>query len=471
MRAQPTMSRGNRQMLRIFTPAAEELNINSGQGRPVAHQDLLGTAGDLVPRRGARHLSQTSRSSQPQDDALVVDFQDRHELRRMPTFEAELQGLVRSGTVSILCVWGEMGSKGLFRRRLEAARRFGGLGRRSIIKVDAIDQYNGRTRFDVFVPARWLERLNAVLNTYSRSKRFYWYCRPHVSYLIRVGRGISAGMRNLREYRRQHGAVPATREGNTSPIGVMPLLVATYNINGLKRKKMEVRTFLQDVRCDVLGLQETLIRASDWHLRVPGYRCVASTGNTIHSQRGIALLVADKFSCNPVGRSSPYWVFARILGSTLAKPVIVGTVYIPHVHRREALEKLPLAVASLRAKYPEDPLVLMGDWNSDLHDVQGEVSHWPTPVRVVPNRGHKATRAQGDRTIDHITYAGVPVTPNTVIEAEVLQDWDLSDHWPVTCRIPSMVVGAPLARPGGGTWRCEEEDPDQRSGESSQGCE
>ena len=77
----------------------------------------------------------------------------------MPTYHTELQGLLNTGVVKIVCVWGDMGSKGLFRRRLEAARRWGGLGIRLILNVA---QTNGRIRFDVYAPECWAQQLYEV---------------------------------------------------------------------------------------------------------------------------------------------------------------------------------------------------------------------------------------------------------------------------------------------------------------------
>ena len=293
-----------------------------------------------------------------------------------------------------------MGSKLLFRKRLEAANCWGGLGTRLVLKVERVDQANGRMQFDVYIPESWANQFCEALEAYSRRKRFRWHYRLRVPCIVRVGRGVSSTAKYTRHNLDHHRAAKPRGGAAGSPA----LQIATYNGNGLRPKKMEVRAFLQETKSD---------------MRVPGYRCLASTGNNIRSERGIALLVFDKFSCIPVGRSSPYWVFARIYGATLTTAVIMGKMYIPHCHRNEALTKLPIVVASLRNSYPEDPIILMGEWNSDIHNIQGEVNHWPTPMRVVPNKGNQATHNQGC-TIDHIAYSGVLTEPGIPMEAEFL---------------------------------------------------
>jgi exonuclease III len=58
-----------------------------------------------------------------------------------------------------------------------------------------------------------------------------------------------------------------------------PLVVGTLNINGLHRKKTDLGVLLQQTRCDVMALQEMLLRSSDWQLRLPGYHCFSAMGD------------------------------------------------------------------------------------------------------------------------------------------------------------------------------------------------
>ena len=170
-------------------------------------------------------------------------------------------------------------------------------------------------------------------------------------------------------------------------------------------------------------------------------------GDLQASARGVSLLVANRFACQPVGRTSPYWVFARLFGATLPSPILVGTVYVPHrAGRHHVLTQLPLTVASLREEFPQDPLILTGDWNMDLHEVQTETVTWPVPLHTLANYGNTPTRRNSDRTVDHISYLGVPQDTN-VPAPRVLEDWDLSDHYPVVARIPRLLTRDPPPPP------------------------
>ena len=67
-------------------------------------------------------------------------------------------------------------------------------------------------------------------------------------------------------------------------------------------------------------------------------------GDMTASQRGMALLlVSTKFNCAQVGKATPYWTFARLYGATLARPIIVGSMYVPcRLDRRVVLNALPV---------------------------------------------------------------------------------------------------------------------------------
>ena len=325
-----------------------------------------------------------------------------------------------------LCVWGEPGDTALMWSRIDLLCRASAL-RRYITKVQRVQQEDGRHRFDIWIEAAFetglLERLSQGV------ERFGWYVRRHIPYIDRVGRG----------------ATPAPREAEPADLApteeVAPLLVGSLNVHGIRKKKQDVRTLLEESRCEVLGLQETLLNVSDWHLRMPGFHCLTSMGDSIESERGVALMVSTKYNCSPVGKASSYWTCARIYGATLARPFLVGSVYIPHRRgRAKALRTLPLMLAKLHDDYPEDPLVLLGDFNMTLDKLQLETTSWTLPFHVIPNTGGVATRQDRGgsvgKCIDHILYSGVPLT--TVATARVLRTWDISDHYPVMGVIPDM---------------------------------
>ena len=219
-------------------------------------------------------------------------------------------------------------------------------------------------------------------------------------------------------------------------------MVGTLNINGLQHKKTDLRVLLQQTKCDVMALQETLLRSSDWQLRLPGYHCFTAMGDLTASQRGVALVVSTKFNCTPVGKATPFWTFARVYGATLLSPLIVGTVYVPcRVARRRVLRALPAALDALHREFPDDPIVMMGDFNMTMTELQTQMGSWDLPFRVLPIRGGAPTRRSrrwGDPTpaIDFITFCGGTVA--AVPPARALDCWDISDHFPVIANLPGL---------------------------------
>jgi hypothetical protein len=110
-------------------------------------------------------------------------------------------------------------------------------------------------------------------------------------------------------------------------------------------------------------------------------------------------------------------------------------------------------------------LILTGDWNMDLDEVQRETVSWPTPIQALANQGAQPTRRRSDRAIDHIAYRGTPATPGPIPAPRVLDDWDLSDHFPVLARFPSLVARrapAPVAPPTTGHTRIFVKRPEIR---------
>ena len=221
-----------------------------------------------------------------------------------------------------------------------------------------------------------------------------------------------------------------------------PLVVGTPNINGLHCKKSNLRILLQQTRCDIMALQETLLRSSDWQLCLPGYHCFTAMGDLSASQQGVALVVSTRFNCTAVGKATPYWTFARVYGATVLYPRILGTIYFPfRVERRRVLWALPRALAALHWEFSNDPIVLMGDFNMTMTELQLQMGLWDLPFRVFTIRGGGPTRRSrqwGDPTpaIDIITYCGE--TRAAVLPAKVLDHWDILNHFPVIANLPGL---------------------------------
>jgi len=226
-----------------------------------------------------------------------------------------------------------------------------------------------------------------------------------------------------------------------------PNLIATWNVHGLKPKRTEVEYFMRKEGVAVLALQETLRGVDDWRLRLGAYQCIeAPCKPGVPGKRGVALAVAPNLICHEIGTRSDNWVWAKVYkpGAKL-RPWIIGSVYIPaHAgpNRREVIKQLRDSVKEIRRKHPECAVVIMGDWNMDLSTLSGEVMSWNLGMVPVKCRGSRRTRWRGHgrwRDLDHMV-----VSENATEELSsvtVNRAWDISDHWPVQCKMkPSKVV-------------------------------
>ena len=76
-----------------------------------------------------------------------------------------------------------------------------------------------------------------------------------------------------------------------------------------------------------------------------------------------------------------------------------------------------------------------------ISDLQVWMVGWPIPLQVLPNEGNRPTQRLTNsrrrvRALDHVAYWGV--AEEGVPSAQVLEDWDISDHFPVMVDIPSL---------------------------------
>ena len=324
-----------------------------------------------------------------------------------------------------ICVWGESGTIEIFRARLKRCI-IDPTVRRSIVKVNRVQQRDQRVRFDVWVKDVHKEDL-AVALTQGR-RRYRWYSRTHIPYVNRVGRGVSAQERSRRESLRESNT--NTEESVHSSVNI-PFKVCTLNVNAVNKKRTEIKYLLQQERLDILCLQETRQRATHFPLRMGGYRTYVSIGDDVSATRGLALMVKNKYQSEPIGQASPFWLFVKVSGGDLTTPFIIGTVYVPHgLHRGRVLTLLPTILGRIDTEHRGIPLVLCGDFNMELHALQLVTARWETPLRVLDNEGSVPTRVgQHARQIDHFAYFGEFGEERPV--PKVLTHWDISDHYPV----------------------------------------
>jgi exonuclease III len=320
-----------------------------------------------------------------------------------------------------LCLWGigELALPSLW-DRLESA-----LGPRSIAqvaKVARVRQASGKFRFDVFVAREACLAVETVLRNVSRQNN--WHIRRHVA---PGGEGRQlAGSATLRPQL-------SSSANNDNKL----LRLVSWNINGLRNKRTDFEYFLQVVKPAVVGIQETRRLPQGWRLRFNGYQCLErACTNPSGGEHGIALLTSGQFSLSEVGDVSPFWIFGRIVGGGLQKPLLVGTAYMPSNNRAVWEDLKGTLDALLRREKGVAGLVLLGDFNCSSRRLSKKLLQWRLPLAVVGVSGPAATWHQpsrGQSSIDHILVSTGLLS--RALPAKVDRSWDLSDHWPLMGRL------------------------------------
>ena len=295
-------------------------------------------------------------------------------------------------------------------------------------KVDRIVQFNGAVRFDIYIQTEKALRVKRWMQVHNR--RWNWHLREHIPFVER----------SLTPRAPQPAATP------TAAVIRAPLRPGTLNINGVRTKQTDLWHLLRSNRLDVLALQETKLKVTDWDLRIPNYVCFSAMGHGGASERGVLLMVSKKFGCQPVGPALPHWVFVKLFGGALSGPIIVGSVYLPcHAGATLARQKLPQVLERIETDHPDCAILLMGDLNASYEQAQTLTRTWPGQFAVLPTVGEERTvrRANG-RTVDHFCLFDNGLLPEDKPRPQsvVLKDWDISDHYPVISSLPSLLAQA-----------------------------
>ena len=176
-----------------------------------------------------------------------------------------------------------------------------------LVKIARVQQPNRRTRFDLFVD-RELNGANTWhIKLKSKGQGWLWHVRRHRPFLDRQ-EGVT---RILHKECRTSRVAAAALEVRKST----RLRLCTWNINGLGRKKPEIKYLIEKHQPDVLALQETLQLPEDYLARFRDFQVYSTPGERKTSQRGVSLIVLSRFSSKDVPTKGGNSVAARIFGA------------------------------------------------------------------------------------------------------------------------------------------------------------
>lgn len=408
----------------------EEWTVVGGHRR---HRDPRGR-GEKQGGNGVRDaLMRGNRRERQGENRSNISSNNRNDYssnsRRLPL--AEMRGILggRVG-VAILCWGNHSTSRNSFGKRLQKACNSDEIFRK-ILKFERVFQKDGVVRFDVFCRTGSVDTVLALMR--ENSHRWGWYVRTHI-----VGRrvskpGLGTQLTTAGSDTEQGIGKGDTRRDRTSK--PKWLGVGTLNVNGVRSKGTEVRRLVEKSNIGILALQETRLKATDNELRIPGFQCISSCGESnIPGARGVALLVRDSLQVRSVGLDSPWAVFAKCWDGGLAQPWVVGCVYIPYGKKRgsapvaRVLQQLRRAIST----NPGTPMVLMGDWNRTETEVGSLLRTVNKNAKVLEPKGAEGrstyVRNRSGRKIDHIA---VLADDGDWKIPKILFDVGVSDHYPV----------------------------------------
>jgi exonuclease III len=296
----------------------------------------------------------------------------------------------------------------------------------AVRRVVAVRQLSGVCRHDLYLVP---EHLNAVLAQLRK-------VRSHFGFFVRASGHIPWRPRQLR------GGVPMPAITSEGKCAHNFTTVCSINVNSLRAKKTLLEVYLWQFGITVCGIQETWRSPNAWRLRVSGYQCVERVCG-IPGSSGVALLVADGLSLIEVGRVvSPFFIFGRVCGVPLPCPMIFGSVYIPCAGdaRKLALTDLSTELEFLRHRFPDTPLVLVGDFNHDENELDRRLNRFGSGmIRVRGSGSMLSTHCKGKprgRAIDHIAVSAPH--QGLLYAAQIDRSCDLSDHWCIHTSIPDL---------------------------------
>jgi exonuclease III len=236
------------------------------------------------------------------------------------------------------------------------------------------------------------------------------------------------------------------RERRMEPVDANPVeelrpnltSIATWNINGFWRKVKDIEGFVEAEKVAVLALQETLVKASHYKIRLRGYR--AFTSNAKEDFRGMVTLVDEKLSAYEVPHGLSWLVHVKVFGyAGWSGPTHVINVYLKsggnfRAERARSFTTLKRIINNALKNNPESRFVVLGDFNEENKKVHYHlnVGTERNPLQIAPIVGSSLTRfpIRGSRkALDHILL-NVSVSKDFKC-ARVLRNYNASDHRPV----------------------------------------
>ena len=352
--------------------------------------------------------------------------QDKRAKRKAGKARAQVEGAAKAkvdtADSALILLWGActLLTKQVRARVCKAVADAGFDGGALVHKVELCVQPNGRARHNVFVSQAHLGVITEALN--KRVKAFGWLARPHRPWQERVRAALPA--RAHRQWACNH---KVTR-------------FMTLNVRSFSDKRSYVEHFLARHQVTLCAVQEVRrIEGRHFDLRVSGYQVFEVQ---MHKERvaergtGVAVLVAEGLTAVRLGTPNQHFVFVRVAGKPLRKPLVYGCVYVPGKDmqglRRQVLKQLAQEVQRLMQRFSDCDFMLAGDLNDNPAAVGKWLARQRVELSVVDSAGARATFHRGRVPVSQIDYILASMDMGQWLrKAHVERSFAMSDHWPV----------------------------------------
>ncbi|KAF8633649.1 hypothetical protein AX17_004414 [Amanita inopinata Kibby_2008] len=165
--------------------------------------------------------------------------------------------------------------------------------------------------------------------------------------------------------------------------------IASWNVNGFHSKRLQIQTFLKERSVVICTLQETLVSASNYPIRVMGYMTFEAQKE--EGFRGHALLVNDQLHAIQIPHDDSKWmIHVRITGFKQEKvPLHIIALYLPsggnrRSARSECWKTLESLISDMKEKDPQTRIILLGDLNEKSSRVDKRLHNQSLLVWVKP---------------------------------------------------------------------------------------
>ncbi len=332
-----------------------------------------------------------------------------------------------------------------------------------LVKIVKVRQRDKEVRFDIYV-TDGTDDMCAALGEVLQDSRV----RAHRSFWQRVRERAKQDAQDRREgkpprRRAARGGVTGTQAGGWAAPAIEQLgesrqdglfKLATWNARGLTMKAVRLQKYLGGAGgsggVHVMALQETLRTVNSERLQLRGYRVHEVAADRRHEgEHGLAVLVDEALESEELTRSKWHQVVRVRMGG---EEWTVVNVYIPNpvagsTRRAEANDAVRRAIGQHRAAAGPGRLMVLGDWNTSVVDMERE---WCSRqegglVRVPAEGGHGTFYYTGPRktlcssVIDHVL---VPSVLRAAVRRVRVDTWfDESDHRPVSALVSCKGTG------------------------------